>query len=130
MNKTSRVILTFLSVIASYCFIFFASLAVPGIINNPAIQIAVSLLAALSIGVFIWKTTLRISQGLIHYIIMGGIIIGSIGFISGFLGPMIFSPSSNLGPLLGIFITGPIGFLIGLVGGGIYWWVKMKKMKN
>ena len=127
MNKISRVIITFLSVIASYYFISFASLIVPGIVNNPAIQIAVSLLAALSIGVFIWKTTVKISQGLIHYIIMGGIIIGSIGFISGFLGPMIFTPSSNQGPLLGIFITGPIGFLVGLVGGGVYWWAKIKK---
>jgi hypothetical protein len=58
---------------------------------------------------------------------MGGIIIGSIGFVSGFVGPIIFSPSSNQGPLLGIFITGPIGFLLGLVGGGLYWWIKVKK---
>lgn len=127
MNKAIRIFLTLLSVVASYYFISFASLIVPGIDNIPAIQIAVSLLAALSIGVFIWKRTVKISPGLMQYVIVGGILIGSIGFTSGFFGPMIFSPSSNQGPLLGIFITGPIGFLIGLLGGGIYWWAKVKK---
>ena len=66
------------------------------------------------------------SNSLAQYIFMGGIIAGSIGFILGFVGPIILTPSSNQGPLLGIFITGPIGFLIGLMGGGIYWLVKVK----
>jgi hypothetical protein len=38
---------------------------------------------------------------------------GTIGFAGGFFGPMIFSPQSNQGPLLGILVTGPLGFLIG-----------------
>lgn len=48
-----------------------------------------------------------------------GLIIGAIAFLCGFVGPVIFTPEANQGPLLGIFITGPIGFLIGLVVGFI-----------
>jgi hypothetical protein len=43
-------------------------------------------------------------------------IVGVITFLLGFVGPIIFS-TSNLGPLLGIFITGPLGFLLGGVIG-------------
>lgn len=43
------------------------------------------------------------------------VILGLVGFLSGFLGPMVLSPESNQGPLLGILITGPLGFLAGLV---------------
>ena len=42
--------------------------------------------------------------------------IGAISFLVGFIGPILFS-TSNLGPLLGIFITGPLGFLMGGVIG-------------
>ncbi len=46
-----------------------------------------------------------------------GVILGAIGFACGFVGPVIFAPEANQGPLLGIFITGPLGFLIGLAVG-------------
>lgn len=42
------------------------------------------------------------------------IILGGAGFAVGFLGPMIFAPDANQGPLLGIFITGPLGVVLGL----------------
>lgn len=46
-----------------------------------------------------------------------GVILGVIGFVGGFVGPLIFTPEANQGPLLGIFITGPLGFVLGLVVG-------------
>ena len=39
--------------------------------------------------------------------------IGFISFAAGFFGPILFAPGANQGPLLGIFITGPLGFLAG-----------------
>jgi hypothetical protein len=45
---------------------------------------------------------------------------GALGFCGGFFGPMIFAPEANQGPLLGIFITGPLGFIVGGMGGLIY----------
>lgn len=38
---------------------------------------------------------------------------GGIAFALGFFGPIILTPDANQGPLLGIFITGPLGLLIG-----------------
>lgn len=46
-----------------------------------------------------------------------GVVLGVIGFVGGFVGPLIFTPEANQGPLLGIFITGPLGFVLGLVVG-------------
>jgi hypothetical protein len=46
-----------------------------------------------------------------------GCLLGAIGFAGGFFGPMIFTPNANQGPMLGIFITGPIGFVLGSVVG-------------
>lgn len=42
---------------------------------------------------------------------------GGVGFALGFFGPMLLAPDANQGPMLGIFITGPLGFLGGLVWG-------------
>ena len=42
------------------------------------------------------------------------IMFGCIGFVLGFIGPMILAPSANQGPLLG-FILGPLGCFIGLI---------------
>lgn len=45
------------------------------------------------------------------------LLLGGIGFVAGFVGPMIFAPGANQGPMLGIFITGPAGFAVGLIYG-------------
>ena len=131
MKTVIRIILTFISIVASYYFIFWVPLSlIPGVRDIPYLPIIISLLVAIIIGIVVWRMTGSISNGLSKYIVMGGIIVGSIGFILGFFGPIILNPSANQGPLLGIFITGPIGFLIGLVGGGIYWRVKVKNKKS
>lgn len=44
-------------------------------------------------------------------------LVGAIGFAAGFFGPMIVAPDANQGPLVGIFITGPLSFVLGLVVG-------------
>ena len=51
-------------------------------------------------------------------VIHWGMWFGLIGFLGGFFGPMLLS-QSNQGPLLGIFITGPLGFLLGTLAGAI-----------
>ena len=52
--------------------------------------------------------------------LLGGVILGGIGFAAGFFGPIIFRPDTNQGPLLGIFITGPLGFVLGIICGTVY----------
>ncbi len=51
---------------------------------------------------------------------LGGIIFAGVGFTGGIADPLILAPNANQGPLLGIFITGPLGFVAGAVGGWLY----------
>ena len=53
--------------------------------------------------------------------ILGAVVAGAVGFLAGFVGPGIFTPDANMGPMLGIFITGPLGFVSGAVWGLVYW---------
>jgi len=46
-------------------------------------------------------------------------VLGIVGFVCGFIGPMVFSSNADQGPMIGIFITGPGGALVGVVLGGV-----------
>ena len=48
---------------------------------------------------------------------LGAAILGGAGFGIGFFGPMVWAPEANQGPLLGIFVTGPAGFVLGALAG-------------
>lgn len=89
----------------------------------------VSFLVALGIAVIIWVLSGKVNAGIATYAVIGAFLVGGIGFIAGFLGPMIFMPDTNQGPLLGLFFTGPIGFLVGLIAGGILGIFKKKPNK-
>lgn len=47
-----------------------------------------------------------------------GRIVGAVGLVIGVVGPLVIYPKANLGPLLGILITGPLGFVVGVLGSG------------
>jgi hypothetical protein len=59
-------------------------------------------------------------MSIIASVFKGAVIVGAIGFCAGFFGPMLFAPDANQGPLLGIFITGPLGAVLGAIGGFVY----------
>lgn len=46
--------------------------------------------------------------------------LGGLGFMAGCFGPMIFAQEANQGPMLGLFITGPAGVVIGAIAGALY----------
>jgi MFS family permease len=48
----------------------------------------------------------------------GALVVGAAGFCAGFFGPIALNPDANQGPLVGIFITGPGGAILGAVVGG------------
>jgi uncharacterized YccA/Bax inhibitor family protein len=52
--------------------------------------------------------------------LMSGLVVGAIAFAIGFFGPLVWAPDANQGPLLGIFVTGPIGFVFGTALGWLY----------
>jgi hypothetical protein len=45
-----------------------------------------------------------------------GCIVGFVGFAIGFFGPIAWAPDANQGPLLGIFLTGPLAFDVTVLG--------------
>lgn len=45
--------------------------------------------------------------------------LGGVAFGLGFIGPLILKPGANLGPLLGILLTGPAGFVLGALIGAL-----------
>lgn len=47
--------------------------------------------------------------------VVGAGVLGAVGFLCGFIGPLKLNPSANQGPLTGIFFTGPGGFLLGVL---------------
>jgi hypothetical protein len=51
-------------------------------------------------------------------IVFWTVLVGGISFAVGFIGPILFS-TSNLGPLLGIFGTGPLGAMAGALFGAL-----------
>ena len=55
--------------------------------------------------------------------------IANFGFAVGFFGPILFNPEVTQGPLLGIFITGPFGAIIGAIMGAVIGYKKSKEPK-
>jgi hypothetical protein len=52
--------------------------------------------------------------------ISGALLLGGLGFVGGYFGPIVLTPEANQGPLLGIFVTGPLGFVIGGILGALF----------
>lgn len=51
------------------------------------------------------------------FFILSTLLMGAAGFLAGFVGPILVTPDANQGPLLGIFITGPLGVVAGAILG-------------
>lgn len=77
-------------------------------------------------GYLTWRLTGSPRPGLLKHALIGAFVTGSVGFVAGFVGPIIFEPDANQGPLVGIFFTGPLGFLAGGIGGVIYTFARRK----
>ena len=63
--------------------------------------------------------------------IAGALLLGAVGLIVGFFGPLLVGvlvgSQANLGPLWGIFVLGPVGVLLGAVTGLFH---GLKKARN
>ncbi len=69
----------------------------------------------------VWLRLADVSQaGPFAYAGLGALALGGLSFAVGFFGPMLFAPGANQGPLLGIFITGPAGVVLGGLAGWLY----------
>jgi hypothetical protein len=76
--------------------------------------------AALYVARQVWNGTAEGATSIPVMAGLGAVTFGGLGFVAGFFGPMIFAPGANQGPMLGIFITGPAGVVIGAIAGAWY----------
>jgi hypothetical protein len=117
-----RILITFISGVAAFYFTYWAAGALMFALDwSPWLSFLAALGASVGAAWLVWTRTAPIHSGFVSAVVLGAVVIGAIGFSAGFFGPMIFTPGANQGPLLGIFITGPLGFLLGAAGGAIYW---------
>jgi hypothetical protein len=69
---------------------------------------------------FVIRAQVVESRTRMRSMLVGGSILGGIGLMVGFIGPLVLAPGANQGPLLGLVITGPLGFVVGAVIGWVY----------
>lgn len=103
--------------LATYYFVYWVPFSFVPFLYQWWIPNILSLLCAIGVARYTWQRMDSMPAGLISSMLHSAITIGAIGFCAGFFGPI----EANQGPLLGIFITGPLGFLLGGVGGVVYW---------
>ena len=127
MNNFFRILIVIVVFLAVYFFVFWVPLSLIPYMHEFGIAYVVALGSAAFAAWYVWRKSASTDAGLVRYIIYGAFVVGGISFCAGFFGPMIFTPEANQGPILGLFITGPLGFLAGGVGGFVYWLVKRKK---
>jgi hypothetical protein len=122
-----RIAALLLVVPATYYFIFWLPLSLVPFGEDSVLPGLIALACAVAAGWYVWNRLGKVDPGLVTSVMLGAIILGAIGFCGGFFGPIIFAPDANQGPLLGLFITGPLGFLLGGIGGLVYWLAKGRK---
>lgn len=79
-----------------------------------------SLLSAAAAAFWVWRMVGDAGRRMLATALYWAVVVGALGFCGGFFGPMIFTPEANQGPLFGIFITGPLGFIVGGMAGLTY----------
>ena len=122
MKSFLRIVAAFITALSTFFFVFWLGSALLLRLNPPRwVAPLGAMLAALAATRYVWTRSASCSSGLVSSVAMGALVTGGIGFAGGFFGPLLFAPGANQGPLLGLFITGPLGFVLGAVGGAVYW---------
>lgn len=121
MNLIGRVAVVAFVALATYFLSYWLSVAFIRLEGYDVVAPFIALVCAVVVGWFVWKAFgSRSTIGILPTVVLWAAVVGGIGFAGGFFGPMIFAPSANQGPLLGIFITGPLGLLLGAIMGFAY----------
>jgi flagellar biosynthesis protein FliR len=87
---------------------------------NSLLRYTLSIATVVLVGITVWKVTANLTKDHSMAIVRGGLFGGITGVLIGFIGPILLTPNSPQGPLLGVVFTIPIGFVLGLLGGALY----------
>jgi hypothetical protein len=123
MSSALRILITGIAAVGTFFFTSIMGSVWFDVENNAWAVWVFTLSMTAGAAALVWRQS-SVSGGFFTTTIKGAVVTGTIAFSAGFFGPMILAPQSNQGPLLGLFITGPAGFLIGAAGGAIYWTIR------
>lgn len=126
MSHFFRAAITAFTVLGALFFTYWMAMALLPAAFPDLVPFAIGVVAAAGAGRFVWSRA-SVSGGLVSAVCTGAFATGAIAFVAGFFGPMLLTPEGNQGPLLGIFVTGPLGFLAGAVGGAVYWAMRRQR---
>ncbi len=131
MKTLLRIVVTLIAFVATFYFVYWVGGALIFSVNLPFwISLLGSVLAAIVVARYVWAHTASVEASLASSILVGALATGEITFSAGFFGPILFTPGANQGPLLGIFVTGPLGLLLGAAGGAVYWFLRRRRVRN
>jgi len=121
ITLAGRIFIVVFVVLGAYCLTFWLSLAFIPLDAYGLVAPVAALLCAAAAGRYVWVSLGSSAVGGVwQTTLLWAVVLGGVCFLIGFFFPIIFLPTANQGPLLGIFITGPLGFLLGGVAGFIY----------
>jgi hypothetical protein len=121
MANPLRLILAFMVLASVYLFVYWVPFSLISESRSDSIASLGSLIVAVAAAGFVWRATGSTAGGFIRDVMYGALVVGAVGFAGGFFGPMLLTPGANQGPFLGLLITGPLGAIVGAIGGFIYW---------
>jgi hypothetical protein len=125
MNIVTRIAATLISGIAALYFVFWFANPSTFLLHFPFwIGSLFSVLVAAGVAWYVWTLTASFQASLARSVLLGALVGGAIGFSAGFFGPLLFMPSgmATVGPIVWTIITGPVGFILGAVGGVVRWY--------
>ena len=79
-----------------------------------------SAVCAIWVGWFTWRLVSGEKIGVGSAVISGALMLGSLSFIIGFLGPIAITKDTSQGPFILLFIASPVGVIMGAIGGYLY----------
>jgi hypothetical protein len=130
MSRFARVLVLLFVVPATYLFLYWIPFSLLPIGDERWIPALVSLAGTVGVARYLWVRLGAAGATAASTVLSGGFIVGGVAFCAGFFGPLIFAPGANQGPLLGLLITGPAGFLLGLIGGFAFWRMKRRAARH
>jgi hypothetical protein len=119
MKTLLRGLLTLIAVVSVYLFVYWmpvSAIAGPGLLRD-----ILAMSGGIVAGWIVWSFTGNRHCNFFMSALGGALILGGIGFVGGFFGPLLFAPDANQGPLIGMFVTGPLGFVVGGIAGVLRW---------
>jgi hypothetical protein len=130
MKILYKIIIILMVLLFTFIIISFVLNVYIGLADLRWLRSVIRILILAGLAWFVWTKLSSTHEKYLQKITIVGLVSGLLCFAVGFFGPIIFTPEANQGPLLGIFITGTLGFILGTIGGLIYWNAKSRKIKK